>query len=48
MGTLSTSTIATEKKTESFGHIKNNIMLYANPTTLHVHYDLEKPGYHGR
>jgi hypothetical protein len=35
------------KKNESFDCIKNQIMVYKNLATLHLHYDLEKPGYQG-
>ncbi len=27
--------------------IENNIMVHTTSTTLHLHYDLEKPGYRG-
>jgi len=35
------------KKNESFDYSENKIMVYSNPITLHLHYDLEKPGYQG-
>lgn len=35
------------KKNESFNYVENSIMVYTTPATLHLHYDVEKPGYQG-
>ena len=36
-----------KEKNESFDDIENQIMVYNDLNTLHLHYELEKPGYQG-